>query len=167
MRFVPIKTVEQQADTTTHKARQMLVRQRTMATNSLRGLITEFGVIVPQWPQHIGKLLVVLADPEDQTIPTAAWTALNTMREMRASLETQIDVPDKEIKVRVRANPTARRLDTIPGFGPVLASAIAAIVTDPKHYDSGRDFAASTTGFRFTASICPARLAGRGLVAFE
>ena len=85
-----------------------------MAMNSLRGLITEFGVIVPRGRQHIDKLLVVLADPEDQTIPTAAWTALNTMREMRASLETQIDVLDKEIKVRVRANPTARRLDTIP-----------------------------------------------------
>ena len=143
MRFVPIKTIEQQADTVTHKARQMLIKQRTMAMNSLRGLMAEFGVIVPQGPQHISKLLTVLADPADSTIPAIARTALNTMREMLAALETQIDVLDKEIKVHARTNPTARRLDTIPGFGPVLAGAIAAIVTEPKHYNSGRDFAAS------------------------
>jgi transposase len=65
------------------------------------------------------------------------------MSEMLAALEKQIGVLDQDIKVRARANPTARRLHTIPGFGPILSSAIAAIVTDPRHFDSGRDFAAS------------------------
>lgn len=143
MRFVPVKTVEQQADTVTHKARQLLVKQRTMTQNALRGLMAEFGVIVPQGPQHIGKLLAILSDPEDRTVPAAARTALNTMAETLATLEKQIDALDKEIKIRARTNPTARRLDTIPGFGPVLASAMAAIVTDPRHYNSGRDFAAA------------------------
>ena len=63
MRFVPIKTMEQQAETLTHKARQMLIKQRTMTQNSLRSLMAEFGIVVPQGPQHIGKLLVILADP--------------------------------------------------------------------------------------------------------
>jgi transposase len=143
MRFVPIKTLEQQADSVTHKARQMLIKQRTMAMNSLRSLMAEFGVIVPQGPQHIGKLLAILADQEDTSIPAVARTALNTMSEMLTTLEQQIGVLDKDIKVRARANAIARRLDTIPGFGPILSSAIAAIVTDPRHFDGGRNFAAS------------------------
>jgi transposase len=143
MRFVPIKTVEQQADAVTHKARQMLIKQRTMAMNSLRSLMAEFGIVVPQGPQHIGKLLAILADPEDTSVAAVARTALNAMSQVLSALEMQIDVLDKDIRVRARADVTARRLDTIPGFGPILSSAIAAIVTDPRHYDSGRDFAAS------------------------
>jgi len=65
------------------------------------------------------------------------------MSEMLAALEQQIETLDKTIKAQVRANPTARRLDTIPGYGPILSGAMAAIVTDPRHFDSGRDFAAS------------------------
>lgn len=143
MRFVPIKTVEQQADAVTHKARQMLIKQRTMTGNSLRGLMAEFGIVVPQGPQHIGKLLAILADPDDPRVPSVARAALNTMSEMLSALEKQIDILDKDIKLRARTNATVRRLDTIPGFGPILSSAIAAIVTDPRHFDSGRDFAAS------------------------
>jgi transposase len=143
MRFVPIKTLKQQSETVTHKARQMLVKQRTMASNSLRGLLAEFGVIAPQGAHYIGQLLAVLADPEDSRIPEVARAALNTMTEMLAALNEQIAVLDKTIKAQVRDNPVARRLDTIPGFGPILAGAIAAIVTDPRHFDSGRDFAAS------------------------
>jgi transposase len=143
MRFVPIKTVEQQADSVAHKVRQMLIKQRTMARNSFRGLMAEFGIIVPQGPQHIGKLLTILADPEDLRVPAVARAALTTMREVLSVLEKQIDALDKDIKLRVRGNATAHHLDTIPGFGPILSSAIAAIVTDPRHFDSGRDFAAS------------------------
>jgi transposase len=143
MRFVPIKTAEQQADAVTHKARQMLIKQQTMTQNSLRGLMAEFGIVVPQGPQHIGKLLAILAEPEDPRVPAVARAALNTMANMLTALEQQIETLDKTIRDQVRANPTARRLDTIPGFGPILSGAIAAIVTDPRHFDSGRDFAAS------------------------
>ena len=135
--------MEQQADSVTHKARQLLIKQRTMAMNSLRSLMAEFGIIAPQGPQHIGKLLAILADPEDTRVPAVARTALNTMSEMLSVLEKQVEALDKDIKVRIRGNATARRLDTIPGFGPILSSAIAAIVTNPRHFDSGRDFAAS------------------------
>jgi transposase len=143
MRFVPIKTVEQQAEAVAHKTRQLLIKQRTMAMNSLRGLMAEFGIIVPAGTQHIGKLLAILADPEDPGLPAVARAALTPMSELLSVLEKQIAVLDNDIKVRARSNPTARRLDTIPGFGPILSSAIAAIVTDPRQFDSGRDFAAS------------------------
>jgi transposase len=143
MRFVPIKTVEQQAAAVTHKAREMLVKQQTMTRNSLRSLLAEFGIVVPQGPQHIGKLLAILADQADARVPDVARAALNTMTNMLAALEEQIDTLDKAIKAQVRANPTARHLNTIPGYGPILSGAMAAIVTDPTHFDSGRDFAAS------------------------
>jgi transposase len=143
MRFVPIKTLKQQSEAVTHKARELLMKQRTMASNSLRGLMAEFGIVVPEGAHHIGKLLAILADPEDTSIPDVARAALNTMREMLSALNEQIAVLDNTIKAQVRDNPTARRLDTIPGFGPILSGAIAAIVTDPRHFDSGRDFAAS------------------------
>jgi transposase len=143
MRFVPIKTMEQQAETLTHKARQMLMKQQTMTQNSLRSLMAEFGIVVPHGPQHIGKLLVILADLEDSRVPDVARAALTTMANMLAALGQQIETLDKTIRAQVRANPTARRLDTIPGFGPILSGAIAAIVVDPSHFDSGRDFSAS------------------------
>src|SRR6185437_3944035 len=120
-----------------------LMKQRTMAMNSLRSLMAEFGIVVPQGPQHIGKLRLILADPEDTSIPDLARAALNTLADTLAALDRQIEALDKAIKAQVRANATARRLDTIPGFGPILSGAIAAIVTDPRHFDSGRDFAAS------------------------
>lgn len=111
--------------------------------NSLRSLMAEFGIIVPQGSQHIGKLLAILADPEDTSVPAIVRAALIPMGEILAALEKQIAILDKDITCRARANPTARRLDTIPGFGPILSSAIAAIVADPRHFASGRDFAAS------------------------
>jgi transposase len=143
MRFVPVKTLEQQSEATTHKVRQALVKQRTMNQNMLRSLMAEFGIIVAKGPQHISQLLDYLADPEDSRIPATARATLNGMTDILAALERQISELDKAIKAQVRANPMARRLTTIPGFGPILAGAIAAIVPDPKHFASGRDFAAS------------------------
>lgn len=143
MRFVPVKTVQQQSEALTHKARELLIKQHTMAMNALRSLMAEFGVVVPQGPQHISKLRLILADPEDARIPDLARGALNTLADTLAAVDSQIETLDRAIKAQVRANATARRLDTIPGFGPILSGAIAAIVTDPRHFDSGRDFAAS------------------------
>ena len=143
MRFVPVKTVQQQSEALTHKARELLIKQHTMAMNALRSLMAEFGVVVPQGPQHISKLRLILADPEDARIPDLARAALNTLADTLAAVDSQIETLDRAIKAQVRGNATARRLDTIPGFGPILSGAIAAIVTDPRHFDSGRDFAAS------------------------
>jgi transposase len=143
MRFVPVKTVQQQSEALTHKARELLMKQRTMTMNALRSLMAEFGIVVPQGPQHISKLRLILANPEDARIPDLARAALNTLADTLAAVDSQIETLDKAIKAQVRANATARRLNTIPGFGPILSGAIAAIVTDPRHYNSGRDFAAS------------------------
>lgn len=143
MRFVPIKTLKQQSEALTHKTRELLMKQRTMTMNCLRGLMAEFGVVVPEGAHHIGKLLVILADPEDARIPTVARTALNTLADTLSALEQQIDTLDKAIRAQVRDNPTARHLNTIPGYGPILSGAMAALITDPSIFDSGRHFSAS------------------------
>jgi transposase len=143
MRFVPIRSVEQQATTVIHKAREMLVKQRTMITNSLRGLLAEFGVTVPEGPRHVSELTARVADPEDTTIPSGTRVALSGMIEVLNTLNEKIAGLETRIRALVRENEGMRRLQTIPGVGPILASALAAIVTDPRHFDSGRDFAAS------------------------
>src|SRR5579875_1244655 len=125
MRFVPVKTVQQQSEALTHKARELLMKQHTMAMNALRSLMAEFGIVVPQGPQHIAKLRLILANPEDDRIPDLARAALNTLADTLAAVDSQIETLDKAIKAQVRANATARRLETIPGFGPILSGAIA------------------------------------------
>jgi transposase len=127
MRFVPINTLKQQSEAVTHKTREMLMKQRTMTSNSLRGLMAEFGIVVPEGAHHIGKLLAILADPEDTSIADMARAALNTMREMMSALNEQIAVLDKTINAQVRDNPTARHVDTIPGFGPSALTACRCI----------------------------------------
>ena len=91
MRFVPVKTVQQQSEALTHKARELLIKQHTMAMNALRSLMAEFGVVVPQGPQHISKLRLILADPEDARIPDLARAALNTLADTLAAVDSQIE----------------------------------------------------------------------------
>ena len=85
----------------------------------------------------------MITDPEDTTIPAGARVALSGMIEVLTTLNEQIATLETRIRVLVRENEGMRRLQTNPGVGPILASALVAIVTDPRHFDSGRDFAAS------------------------
>jgi transposase len=143
MRFVPIKTAEQQAEATLHKTREMLIKQRTMSANALRAHMAEFGIAVPQGAQHLGTLYAVLDDPTDTRVPALAKIALKGLAEMLASLSTQIEAADKQILRLARDNPAAKRLGAVPGFGPVLASAVVALMPEPAHFRCGRDFAAA------------------------
>jgi transposase len=143
MRFVEIKTQAQQAAAGLHKVREMLMKQRTMLINALRGLMAEFGIVVAEGPQHIGELVAILADPEDRRIPAPLHEALTRMAEVLRGLERQIEGIDKQIMTWGRGNETCRHLITAPGYGPILSSAMAAIVVNPAVFRSGRDFSAS------------------------
>lgn len=143
MRFVEIKTAEQQAAGGVHKVREMLVKQRTMLMNQLRGLMAEFGIVVGQGPQHIGELLAVLADRDDERVPALLREALATLTTTLHGVQSQVEVIDKQILNWGRANATCRHLITIPGYGPILSGAMAAIVVNPAAFRSGRDFSAS------------------------
>lgn len=143
MRFVAIKSEEQQAAAGIHKVRELLVKQRTALINALRGLMAEFGLVAAARPRHVGELIAMLSDPAGKRIPAPLHSALVAMGEAMGSLERRIAIIDKQILVWGRGNQTCRHLITIPGYGPILASAMAAIVVDPKAFQSGRHFAAS------------------------
>ena len=143
MRFVPIKTAEQQAAAGIHKVREQLMKQRTMLINGLRGLMAEFGIVVAEGPHHVGELVAILADPAGRRIPTPLHEGLLAIAETLRGLERRIEIVEKQIVGWGRGNQTCRHLITIPGFGPILSSAMAAVVVNPALFASGRDFAAS------------------------
>ena len=139
MRSVPVKTVEQQAETMLVKHREMLVAQQTQSINALRGHAAEFGIIAAKGSQNVGALLTVLA--ADTAIPTAAQAMFSLMGQHIAELDAKLEALDRQLMERHRANPTSRLLAEIPGVGPITATTMA-ITVDPNNFESGRHFAA-------------------------
>lgn len=143
MRFVDVKTEDQQAAVCLHKLREMLVKQRTMWINQLRGLMAEFGIVVAEGPQHMGELLAILADPEDQRLPGLAREMLMQAAAALRDTDRRVEAVEQRIVAWGRDSETCRHLITAPGYGPILASAMAAIVVNPAAFTSGRHFSAS------------------------
>jgi len=143
MRFVAIKSEEQQAAAGIHRVRELLMKQRTMTMNTLRSLMAEFGIVVMEGARHIAELEAILADPKDKRVPEPLHTGLLKLAETLGSLNSRIEAIDKTIVAAGRGNATFRHLITIPGYGPILSSAMAAMVIDPKTFKNGRHFAAS------------------------
>jgi transposase len=140
MRFVPIKDEEQQAVLVMHRARELLVRQRTQLINALRGHLAEFGLIEAQGPSHVQRLLETMR--ADSTVPDLARTTLDCLAAALETADAQIEAVEEKIAAWHKANPTSRRLATIPGIGPLIASAITATIAEPAAFRSGREFAA-------------------------
>jgi transposase len=142
MRFVSVKSEAQQAALMLHRARELLVRQRTALINALRGHLAEFGIVAAQGARHVAGLVAVVQDHHDARLPASVRAALAPLVCQMTSLENGIDDFDRQILAWHCANETSRRLATIPSIGPLIASAITASVTDPTMFRSGRDFAA-------------------------
>jgi transposase len=140
MRFVSVKSVEQQAVTGLHRARALLVRQRTMTANQLRGLLAEFGVVAPQGTKGLRSLIEAL--PETSAVPPLIVEALVRLARQWEAFDADIGALDRRIVAAVRDNEAARRLMEIPGVGPISASAILATVGDARQFRSGRGLAA-------------------------
>jgi error-prone DNA polymerase len=140
MKFVPTKKPEQQAILALHSARSLLVRQQTMLVNAMRGLATEFGLIVPKGIGRLGEL-VALVD-QDEALPETARGVFTALLAQRDKLAATIETFETGIVAHARIDETARRLATIPGIGPVTASLIAATVTDISLFRTARCFAA-------------------------
>ena len=141
MRFVPVKDAAQQANGVVFRARDLLVRQRTQCINALRGHLAEYGHVVPQGPAHVDTLVALVEDPAS-SVPESARTILKVLISALEVLGTQIEELDTEIARRAKADPVARRLMTIPGIGPIAATAITALVPAPEGFRAGRNFAA-------------------------
>lgn len=142
MRFVPVKTAAQQAALSAHRVRELLVRQRTMLANSLRSQLAEFGVVAPKGRGKLSELIAELQAGTDGRVPAAARPVLLELAGALADLERRLARIDREIVAAARKDETARRLMTIPGVGPITASALVAMVGDPGRFRSGRHFAA-------------------------
>ena len=142
MRFVPVKSEARQAALMTHRARALLVGQRTALICALRGHLAEFGLVSPTGPRHLAPLLELLADEDDDSLPCQARRALWPLVEQLRSLQDQIEGLDRQVLEQHRADQVSQRLATIPGIGPLTASALVASVTDPGAFASGREFAA-------------------------
>jgi transposase len=143
MRFVAVKTAEQQAAAGLHKVRALLVKQRTMLINALRGQMAEFGLVVAAGPRHVEELVAALQGPAGAAIPEPLHAGLVQMRQTLFGVQRDIAAVEREIVRWGRDNPSCRHLITAPGYGPILASAMAAMVVDPQAFKSGRHFAAS------------------------
>ena len=143
MRFVAVKSEEQQAAALVFRTRDLLVKQRTQLGNAIRGHLTEYGWVAPKGPSHLAMLADLLDDSEmAATLPEAARPMFAMMVDMLAELDKRAAALDKKITRRAREDEVARRLMTIPGIGPITATAIAAIAPPAETFAKGRDFAA-------------------------
>ena len=142
MRFVPIKTPEQQSGLVLHRTRHLLIRQQTAVINAIRAHLAEFGIVAPVGRKGVEELLRVVADGNDQRVPDVVRACLGALGTQLLSLKKQILELDRMIMAWYRSNETSRRLHYIPGVGPLLATALVANVADPGAFRSGRNFSA-------------------------
>ena len=142
MRFVPIKTVEQQGILALHRVRSLLVRQRTAAVNAARGLLAEFGVVAGKGIQRVDELRRRMDDLDAELFPDEARTALDGLFAHIDTLYDQVATIDARILAWHRGSAESQRLASAPGVGPMTASAIVAAVGDGRQFQSARHFAA-------------------------
>ena len=142
MRFVPVKTAEQQAVLMLHRTRDLLVRQRTALVNALRGHLAEFGIVAPQGMSRVADLLAVLLGEDEATLPPLARHALRGLAAELEALGKRVDEIEAAILAWHKESEASRRLAAVPGIGPITASAIVATVGDVSNFASARHFAA-------------------------
>ena len=142
MRFVAVKSAEQQSVLMLHRTRELLVRQRTMLVNAIRAHMAEFGIVARVGLPQVKELLAVIVDQEDHRIPPLARTCLEGLARQFMSLHEEITAAEMRIHAWHRSSEISRRLETIPGIGPITATALAATITDPSVFKSGRELAA-------------------------
>lgn len=142
MRFVPIKNVEQQAVLSLHRVRQGFVKARTAQANQIRGLLSEFGLIMPQGITHIAERVPTLIEDASNELPGSFRLLIDRLLDHLKVLDTQVDEIEAQIKAWHRESEVSRRLERVPGIGPLTASALVASIGDAKNFDNGRQLAA-------------------------
>jgi transposase len=142
MRFVAVKSAEQQGTLAVHRVREMLVAQKTQLINALRAHLAEFGIVAPQGAGKVSPLTAVVADLEDSRVPVLARSALQGLVDQLRDTERRVEDLDAQLAEQAKADDTCRRLTTIPGIGPITATALTATVGDATVFSSGRHLAA-------------------------
>jgi transposase len=142
MRAVPVKSAEQQSALMLHRARDLLVRQRTMLINAVRGHMAEFGIVASQGAKGVGELVAAIMGEDEATLPALARQGLRLLAAELATIEERVEQAEAAIMAWHKQNEASRRLAAVPGIGPITASAIVATVGDASQFRSARHFAA-------------------------
>ena len=142
MRFVPVKSAERQGVLVLHRTRELLVRQRTMLINAIRGHCAEFGMIVAQGARRVGELVEEVRQATTAMLPDLARFAVLMMADQLGALAVQIHDLERQLMAWYRQDQASQRLATIPGIGIITATALSASIPDPGLFRSGREFAA-------------------------
>ena len=142
MRFVPIKNVEQQTILSVHRARQGFVKARTAQANQIRGLLSEFGIVIPLGIHSIAKRMPDILEDADNHLPSEMRTLLQGLNDHLKVLGNQVDALELAIKQWHKSNEASLKLEAIPGIGPITASAIVATVGNATEFKNGRQLAA-------------------------
>lgn len=143
MRFVPVKTEQQQAALILHRSRDLLIRQRTQLINAVRAHLAEIGLVAATGADGLKALLIIVREAaETKRLPEPMRQALQALVDQLAALATQISTLERGIQAQHRGSEASQRLETIPGIGAIGATAITATVIDPSAFRSGREFAA-------------------------
>jgi transposase len=142
MRFVPIKNGDQQAVLALHRARQGFVKARTAQANQIRGLLTEYGIVIPQGISHITTHLPDILEDGENGLPGVFRQLIDRLGLHLKELDQQVRELEVQIQAWHRANEDSRKLAQVPGIGPITASALVASIGDAKHFADGRQLAA-------------------------
>jgi transposase len=142
MRFVPIKNIEQQSVLSLHRVRQGFVKARTAQANQIRGLLGEFGLVVPQGIAYITQRVPQLIEDASNELPGSFRLLIDRLLEHLRLLHQQVEEIEAQIKAWHRDSEASRRLEKIPGIGPLTATALVATIGDAKNFDNGRQLAA-------------------------
>ena len=142
MRFVPIKSVEQQAILSVHRVRQGFVKARTAQANQIRGLLGEFGLVIPQGIYNVAKRVPELLEDASNELPVAFRQLIERLTEHLKELDRQVKDFEQQIIAWHRSSDLSRKLENIPGIGPLAASALVASIADARSFDNGRQVSA-------------------------
>jgi transposase len=142
MRFVPVKTVEQQAVLALHRARQGFVRARTVQANQIRGLLNEYGIVIPQGIAHIAEQVPDIIEDGTNELPGLFRQLVQRLIDHLRVLHRQVLDMDAAIIAWHRQSDLCRKLEKVPGVGPITATALVATIGDAKHFHNGRQLAA-------------------------
>ena len=138
MRFVPVKTADMQAVLSVHRARQGFVKARTAQANQIRGLLAEFGIVIPKGIGHIAKRLPEILEEGENALPGMMRELIARLGEQLKALDQQVGELERQIKLWHRDNEQSRKLEEIAGIGPITASAFVATVGDAKSFKNAR-----------------------------
>ena len=142
MRFVPVKNIEQQDIQSIHRVRETLVKNRTQLANQIRGLLGEYGVVIPQGISYIRSELPIILENKDNKLSARALVLFRDLLEDFKTIDQKVKVYDNEIEIICKQDKACQRLTKVPGIGPLIATALVASISDGKTFKNGRELSA-------------------------